>query len=379
MQDAYARALDRVGGRRRPRAPGRLADHRRPGAARSTCAAARRTLARTLPLLVEDEAEPGPGRATTTRRRSSPTTGCGWSSSAATRRWPPESQARADPAAGVRAHHGRGGARLPGERADDGGPHHPGQEEDRRGAHPVPRARRPHELPERVDAVLTVVHLVFTTGHTAPSGDRPGARRPGAAGARPGPDAARACCRATRAVAGLLALILLTDARRAARVDADGPHGAPGRPGPHPLGPAGHRRGARPGRARRCAARPPSRFALMAAIAAVHSEAPAWEETDWREVVALYDVLLEVWPSPVVALNRAVAVGFADGPAAGLAALDALAGRAPARRLRLPGRGARRRARPPRPGRGGAHRLRGGAPPHRQRGRARAARAPAPG
>lgn len=64
----------------------------------------------------------------------------------------------------------------------------------------------------------------------------------------------------------------------------------------------------------------------MAAIAAVHAEAPTWEETDWREVVALYGVLVQIWPSPVVALNRAVAIGLADGPAAGLAALDALSG-----------------------------------------------------
>ena len=63
----------------------------------------------------------------------------------------------------------------------------------------------------------------------------------------------------------------------------------------------------------------------MAAVAAVHAEAPTWQETDWREVVALYDLLVRIWPSPVVALNRAVAVGFADGPDAGLAALDALA------------------------------------------------------
>jgi predicted RNA polymerase sigma factor len=63
---------------------------------------------------------------------------------------------------------------------------------------------------------------------------------------------------------------------------------------------------------------------LQAAIAAVHAEAPRWEDTDWREVVALYDVLAQVWPSPVVALNRAVAVGMADGPAAGLAAVDGL-------------------------------------------------------
>jgi predicted RNA polymerase sigma factor len=69
---------------------------------------------------------------------------------------------------------------------------------------------------------------------------------------------------------------------------------------------------------------PPGRFALMAAIAAVHSEAPSWQDTDWREVVALYDLLAQLWPSPVVALNRAVALGLARGPEAGLVALDAL-------------------------------------------------------
>jgi RNA polymerase sigma-70 factor (ECF subfamily) len=56
----------------------------------------------------------------------------------------------------------------------------------------------------------------------------------------------------------------------------------------------------------------------------VHAHAPTWEDTDWREIVALYDLLVQAWPSPVVALNRAVAIGFADGPAAGLAAVDAL-------------------------------------------------------
>ena len=71
--------------------------------------------------------------------------------------------------------------------------------------------------------------------------------------------------------------------------------------------------------------RPPGRFALMAAIAAVHDEAPSWDATDWSEIVGLYDLLVEMWPSPVVALNRAVAIGLAEGPAAGLAALDALA------------------------------------------------------
>jgi RNA polymerase sigma-70 factor (ECF subfamily) len=63
----------------------------------------------------------------------------------------------------------------------------------------------------------------------------------------------------------------------------------------------------------------------MAAIAAVHDEAPRFSDTDWPQIVGLYDLLMRRWPSPVVALNRAVAVGFADGPAEGLAALDTLA------------------------------------------------------
>jgi RNA polymerase sigma-70 factor (ECF subfamily) len=73
------------------------------------------------------------------------------------------------------------------------------------------------------------------------------------------------------------------------------------------------------------AAKPPGQYALQAAIAAVHADAPSWAATDWAEIVALYDLLVQRWPSPVVALNRAVAVGFARGPQAGLAELDALA------------------------------------------------------
>jgi RNA polymerase sigma-70 factor (ECF subfamily) len=63
----------------------------------------------------------------------------------------------------------------------------------------------------------------------------------------------------------------------------------------------------------------------MAAIAAVHSQAPTWQDTDWSEIVTLYDLLVQIWPSPVVALNRAVAIGLAHGPERGLAALDPLA------------------------------------------------------
>ncbi len=70
--------------------------------------------------------------------------------------------------------------------------------------------------------------------------------------------------------------------------------------------------------------RPPTRYGIEAAIAAAHAEAPTWQDTDWAEIVALYDVLLRLWPSPVVSLNRAVAIGLRDGPQAGLDALAPL-------------------------------------------------------
>jgi RNA polymerase sigma-70 factor (ECF subfamily) len=179
------------------------------------------------------------------------------------------------------------------------------------------------ELPARIDAILAVVHLVFTTGHTAPVGDR---LRRGDLVER-ALDLARILRKLLPSdadVAGLLALILLTDARRATRVDAEGQLIL--------LADQDRTQWDRAEIAEGIALvhealrrRPPGRLALQAAIAAVHAEAPSWEATDWDELVALYDVLGEVWPSPVVALNRAVAVGFARGPEAGLAELDALA------------------------------------------------------
>ena len=178
------------------------------------------------------------------------------------------------------------------------------------------------ELPERVDAVLSVVHLLFTTGHTTPAGDE--------LVRRDLVERSLQLCRMLRrllprdpAVAGLLALLLLTDARRETRTAADGrlllleeQDRSRWDGGAIAEGVALVREALR--------ARPPSRYALQAAIAAVHAEAPSWDRTDWREIVALYDVLTDVWPSPVVALNRAVAVGFARGADAGLAALDDL-------------------------------------------------------
>jgi RNA polymerase sigma-70 factor (ECF subfamily) len=179
------------------------------------------------------------------------------------------------------------------------------------------------ELPDRIKAVLTVVHLLFTTGHTAPAGDNL-VRRDLVERALDLARMLRTLLPTDADVAGLLALILLTDARRATRVAEDGrllllAEQDRSRWDRREIGEGislvreALRR------------RPPGRFALMAAIAAVHAEAPNWDDTDWREVVALYDLLVQLWPSPVVALNRAIAVGLADGPGPGLTALDELA------------------------------------------------------
>jgi RNA polymerase sigma factor (sigma-70 family) len=178
------------------------------------------------------------------------------------------------------------------------------------------------ELPERIEAVLSVVHLLFTTGHAAPAGADL-VRRDLVERAADLARMLHALLPDDADVAGLLALVLLTDARRATRVDADGrlvllEEQDRSQWDAHSIreGLALVREALR--------RRPPGRFALQAAIAAVHAEASSWEATDWGELVGLYDLLVRVWPSPVVALNRAVAVGLADGPAAGLAAVDAL-------------------------------------------------------
>jgi RNA polymerase sigma-70 factor (ECF subfamily) len=178
------------------------------------------------------------------------------------------------------------------------------------------------DLPERLDAVLAAIHLVFTTGHTAPTGSVL-VRRDLVDSARGLAEMLHALLPNESDATGLLALILLTDARHQARLDEEGSLAL--------LSEQDRSRwdldAMAEGRAlvrRALEGGPPGRFTLMAAIAAVHSEASSWEATDWREIVGLYDVLMRTWPSPVVALNRAVAVGFADGPEAGLVALAAL-------------------------------------------------------
>jgi RNA polymerase sigma-70 factor (ECF subfamily) len=178
------------------------------------------------------------------------------------------------------------------------------------------------ELPDRLDAVLTVIHVLFTTGHTAPSGDV--LVRDDLV------DRALGLARLLhdlmpdeRPVRGLLALLLVTDARRAARTDAGGRilllEEQDRSLWDRAAITEGHQLVLDAMRAGR-----PGKFVLLAAIAAVHSLAPSHAETDWAQVVVLYDELLKVWPSPVVALNRAIAVSMVDGPEAALREVRAL-------------------------------------------------------
>jgi RNA polymerase sigma-70 factor (ECF subfamily) len=185
------------------------------------------------------------------------------------------------------------------------------------------RVPEPAELGERLATVLDVVHLVFTTGHTAPDGAAL-QRRDLAERALDLARMLRVLLPDEPAVAGLLALILLTDARRHTRTDSAGrllrlaeQDRARWDHGEISEGLTLAREALRH--------RPYSRYPLMATIAATHATAPASGAPDWAQILALYDELIAIWPSPIVALNRAIAVGEANGPTAGLAALDALA------------------------------------------------------
>jgi RNA polymerase sigma-70 factor, ECF subfamily len=184
------------------------------------------------------------------------------------------------------------------------------------------RVPGPAELPERVRGVLAVIYLLFTAGHTAPSG---------AALVRAElVERAMHLARMLRElmpddteVAGLYALQLVTDARRATRTSPDGRLVR--------LADQDRSRWDRAALAEAhdviigcLRARAPGRYALQAAIASLYAEAPAYERTDWPQIVALYDRLLEVWPSPVVALNRAVPLAMVRGPAAALAEVEML-------------------------------------------------------
>lgn len=180
------------------------------------------------------------------------------------------------------------------------------------------------ELPERLDAVLHVIYLVFNEGYSASSGTElirqelaQEAIRLGRLLANLLPD---------QEVLGLLALMLLQDSRRNARIDSNGD-----------LirledqnrnlwdrdqiaeGSALIQRALSSGSA--------DIYCLQAAIAALHAEAPSFAQTDWQEICGFYDLLLHLNPSPIIELNRAVAIALRDGPAAGLTLLDDLLAR----------------------------------------------------
>lgn len=188
------------------------------------------------------------------------------------------------------------------------------------------RIPREAELPSRLHAVLSAIYLIYNEGHTATSGD----------------DLARGdlclhAIRLARAVvelmvdepeaAGLLALLLLTQARQPARVDADGSLVRLADQNrtrwERPLIEEGHRL------VRDCLRRNrPGPLQIQAAIAAVHADAYTSADTDWAQIVALYDQLMQLRPDAVVALNRAVALAERSGWDAGLSALDELDGEA---------------------------------------------------
>jgi RNA polymerase sigma-70 factor (ECF subfamily) len=178
------------------------------------------------------------------------------------------------------------------------------------------------DLPERLDAVLTVVHLVFTTGHVAPTGAdlvRPDLVARAVDLGR----VLRSLMPDEGEVTGLLALMLLTDARRDTR---SGPAGAVVLLEDQDRSRWDEDEVAEGLDLVRAAARAaPGRFLVQAAIAAEHARARTYDDTDWVRILRLYDLLLGLWPSPVVALNRSVAVLMVDGPQAALDEVEALA------------------------------------------------------
>jgi RNA polymerase sigma-70 factor (ECF subfamily) len=191
-------------------------------------------------------------------------------------------------------------------------------------AHIPYRVPADEELPDRLRGVLRVVYLIFNEGYAAAEGDRlvrgelcDEAIRLGELLCRLMPDDAE--------VWGLSALMLLHDARRAARVDPSGRYVALDAQDRSLWDQDRIREGlARLGRAVRLGR--PGEYQLQAAITALQIQAPDAEATDWAQIADLYGALGRLNPSPVVELNRAVAVGLADGPAAGLALLEGLLG-----------------------------------------------------
>jgi RNA polymerase sigma-70 factor (ECF subfamily) len=179
------------------------------------------------------------------------------------------------------------------------------------------------DMPERLDAVLTVIYLVFNEGYAATRGESLVRTDLCAEAIRLGRLVRMLMASPPAESTGLVALMLLHDSRRGARLDDAGDlvvlEEQDRRRWDHhkiaealPLVEEALRGG-------------PGPFALQAAIAALHCQAARAEDTDWRQIVRLYDLLERLQPSPIVSLNRAVAVAMAEGPQEGLALIDALA------------------------------------------------------
>jgi RNA polymerase sigma-70 factor (ECF subfamily) len=187
---------------------------------------------------------------------------------------------------------------------------------------PIPyEVPTPQELPERLGAVLHVIYLVFNEGYSAAAGAEVTRAELTGEAIRLGRVLAE--LRPEPEVIGLLALMLLQESRHAARTSPSGElillenqDRALWNKGQIAEGVALLEKALK---SRRFGS-----YTLQAAIAAVHSEAESVAATDWRQIVALYDQLLRIQPSPVVQLNRAVAIAMCDGPEAGLAHIDAV-------------------------------------------------------
>ncbi|HEY3978738.1 MAG TPA: DUF6596 domain-containing protein [Streptosporangiaceae bacterium] len=181
------------------------------------------------------------------------------------------------------------------------------------------------DLPARVSAVLTVLFLVFNEGYLATGPDTDPVRHELTAEAIRLARLIRALMPDDGEVAGLLALMLLIEARRPARVSGSGELVSLGEQdrGAWDAGliAEGHRL-VRERLAAAAAGIAPGRYQILAAINAVHTSARDLRDTDWSQVVALYDQLIRLDPSPIVALNRAIAVAELDGPEVALAAVD---------------------------------------------------------
>ena len=184
------------------------------------------------------------------------------------------------------------------------------------------------DLPGRLDGVLAVLYLIFNEGYLSSNEHADPVRRDLTAEAIRLARLVRSLLPEDGEVAGLLALMLLTEARAAARVSASGElvrldeqdRGAWDRVMIAEGIAIVRQRLAVVASGRAV----PGRYQILAAISAVHTSAPEARDTDWSQIVALYDQLAAIDPSPIVALNRAIAVAELDGPDVGLAAIDRL-------------------------------------------------------